>query len=138
MELSSGSVKADINVTPLVDVVLVLLIIFMVVTPMLQKGKPVRLPQTSNPATKPDEKNQILVVVTDKREFFIDKDQMTETDFNKRIKETFERNQSSSIVIKADSHLTYGDVKKTMMTIKGAGFQSVGLIAERKPQPAGK
>ena len=138
MELSSGSVKADINVTPLVDVVLVLLIIFMVVTPMLQKGKPVRLPQTSNPATKPDEKNQTLVVVTDKREFFIDKDQMTETDFNTRIKETFERNQSSSIVIKADSHLTYGDVKKTMMTIKGAGFQSVGLIAERKPQPAGK
>ena len=136
MELSSPNVKADINVTPLVDVVLVLLIIFMVVTPMLQKGQAVKLPQTNNPATKAEEKNQILVVVNDKHDMWIDKDRMSETDFNHRIKETFERNQSSSIVIKADSRLTYGEVKKTMMTIKDAGFQSVGLIAERKPQGA--
>jgi len=137
MELSSPNVKADINVTPLVDVVLVLLIIFMVVTPMLQKGHPVKLPQTTNPATKPDEKNQILVCVTDQKEMWIDKDRMTESDFNTKIKETYERNQSSTIVIKADSRLTYGDVKKTMMTIKSAGFQSVGLIAEKKPQGVG-
>jgi biopolymer transport protein ExbD len=134
MELSSPSVKADINVTPLVDVVLVLLIIFMVVTPMLQKGQAVKLPQTNNPATKPDADDQILVVVTEKHDMFINKDKMSETEFNTRIKETFERNQNSAIVIKADSRLTYGDVKKTMMKIKEAGFQSVGLIADRKPQ----
>ena len=138
MELSSGNVKADINVTPLVDVVLVLLIIFMVVTPMLQKGQAVKLPQANNPAQKPDDKNQILVVVNDKNQYFIDKEQMTEDQFNLKIKETFERQQSSPIVIKADSRLTYGVVKKTMMTIKDAGFQSVGLIAERKPQAAGR
>ena len=133
MELSSPSVKADINVTPLVDVVLVLLIIFMVVTPMLQKGQAVKLPQTNNPAKKPDEKGQIMVAINRNHDIWIDKDKMSEAEFNTKIKETFERNQTSSIVIKADSGLTYGDVKKTMMTIKGAGFQSVGLIAEKKP-----
>ena len=136
MELSSGNVKADINVTPLVDVVLVLLIIFMVVTPMLQKGQAVKLPQTNNPAKKPDEKNQILVVISDKHDMWIDKDKMSEEQFNTRIKETFERNQSSPIVIKADSRLTYGDVKKTMMKIKEAGFQQVGLITDKKQAPA--
>src|SRR5436190_5132821 len=133
MELSSPNVKADINVTPLVDVVLVLLIIFMVVTPMLQKGQSVKLPQTNNPAKKPDEKGQIMVVIGENKDMWIDKDKMTETDFNAKIKETYERNQNSSIVIKADKELTYGDVKQTMMKIKGAGFQSVGLIAEKKP-----
>ena|SRR5438093_5111200 len=136
MELSSGNVKADINVTPLVDVVLVLLIIFMVVTPMLQKGQAVKLPQTNNPAKKPNEKNQILVVISDKHDMWIDKDKMSEEQFNTRIKETFERNQSSPIVIKADSRLTYGDVKKTMMKIKEAGFQQVGLITDKKQAPA--
>jgi len=136
MELSSGNVKADINVTPLVDVVLVLLIIFMVVTPMLQKGQAVKLPQTLNPSKKPDEKNQIMVVIGKTHDYFIDKDKMSEEQFNTRIKETFERNQNSSIVIKADSSLTYGDVKKAMMKIKDAGFQSVGLITDKKPQAA--
>src|SRR5207247_1190000 len=141
MELSSGNVKADINVTPLVDVVLVLLIIFMVVTPMMQKGMAVKLPQALNPAKKPDDPKQILVVINDKHEMFIDaaggtKEKMTEAQFDSRIKETFERNQSSPIVIKADSRLTYGDVKKTMMKIKEAGFQQVGLIAEKKQAPA--
>src|SRR5262245_35274246 len=137
MELSSPNVKADINVTPLVDVVLVLLIIFMVVTPMLQKGQAVKLPQTNNPAKKPDEKGQIMVVISKNHDMWIDKDKMSETEFNTKIKETYERNQNSSIVIKADASLTYGDVKKIMMTIKGAGFQSVGLIANKKPSAAG-
>ena len=132
MELSSGNVKSDINVTPLVDVVLVLLIIFMVVTPMLQKGQAVRLPQSSNPPKKPDDKNQILVVINEKQDMWIEKDKMSEAQFEGRIKETYERNPGSSIVIKADSRLTYGDVKKTMLKIKEAGFAQVGLIAEKK------
>jgi biopolymer transport protein ExbD len=131
MELSSANVKSEINVTPLVDVVLVLLIIFMVVTPMLQKGQAVRLPQTSNPPKKPDDKSQILVVVSEKHEMWIDKEKMSEAQFPARIKETFDRNAGSDIVIKADARLTYGDVKKTMQQIKEAGFQQVGLIAEK-------
>ena len=137
MELSSGSVKSDINVTPLVDVVLVLLIIFMVVTPMLQKGRPVQLPKTENPAKKPDEKNQILVAIDEKHLMSIEEGDrprvdVSEAQFETMIKETYERSKNSPIVIKADSRLTYGDVKKLMLKIKEAGFQQVGLIAEKK------
>jgi len=129
---SAGGVKSDINVTPLVDVVLVLLIIFMVVTPMLQKGQAVRIPQASNPPKKPDDKTQLMVVISEKRDMWIEKEKMSEAQFDTKIKEAFERNQGSSIVVKADSKLTYGDVKKTMLAIKEAGFGQVGLIAEKK------
>ena len=137
MELSSGSVKADINVTPLVDVVLVLLIIFMVVTPMLQRGEAVTLPKTLNPAKKPDDKDQILVAMKQDKMLSIEKGtekdrNIPENQFPGKIKETFDRNPGSTIVIKADARLTYGDVKKTMISIKDAGYQQVGLIAEKK------
>ena len=133
---SAGTVKADINVTPLVDVVLVLLIIFMVVTPMLQKGQGVKLPLTSNPAKKPDDKNQVLVVISQNKDMWVEagsmKDKVAESQFPAKIKEAFERMSGSTVVIKADSRLTYGDVKKTMQKIKDAGYQQVGLIAEKK------
>ena len=136
MELSSGNVKAEINVTPLVDVVLVLLIIFMVVTPMLQKGKAVQLPSTSNPPKKQDDSKQILVAIDELGRMEIDigneADKFPPDQFRDKIKETFDRNSASSIVIKADKRLTYGDVKKAMVQIKEAGFQQVGLIAMRK------
>ena len=129
---AKGGVKSDINVTPLVDVVLVLLIIFMVVTPMLQRGKAVQLPRTENPAKKPDEKNQVLVVIQVDHEMYIDNDKISEAQFDSKIKETYERSKESSIVIKADNRLTYGDVKRAMLKIKEAGFQQVGLIATKK------
>jgi biopolymer transport protein TolR len=132
VQLPSGNIKSDINVTPLVDVVLVLLIIFMVVTPMLQKGQAVTLPQASNPAKKPDDKNQILVVESIKKEMWIEKEKISEELFPTKMKETFERNPGSTVVIKADARLTYGDVKKTLLKVKDAGYQQVGLIAEKK------
>jgi len=137
MQLSTGNVKADINVTPLVDVVLVLLIIFMVVTPMLQRGEAVTLPKTLNPAKKPDDKDQILVAMKADKMLSIEKGtekekNITEAQFSAKIKEAFDRNPGSTIVIKADSRLSYGDVKKTMMKIKEAGYASVGLITEKK------
>jgi len=132
VQLPSGNIKSDINVTPLVDVVLVLLIIFMVVTPMLQKGQAVTLPRASNPAKKPDDKNQILVVESLKKEMWIEKEKISEELFPAKMKETFERNPGSTVVIKADARLTYGDVKKTLLKVKDAGYQQVGLIAEKK------
>ncbi len=129
----SGNVRSDINVTPLVDVVLVLLIIFMVVTPMLQKGAAVVLPITNNPPKKPDEKDQIIVAVTDQKRAWIDKDgPLTLDAFPAKMKETFERNPGSTVVIKGDARLTYGDVKKVMMQVKDAGYGSVGLITSKR------
>ena len=130
--IKAADVKAEINVTPLVDVVLVLLIIFMVVTPMLQKGQAVKLPLTLNPDKQAEEKSQIMVVVSVNKEYWIEKAKMTEAQFTTGIKEAFERNLNASVLLKADAHLTYGDVKKTMMKIRDAGFNNVGLVTEKR------
>ena len=135
--LSAPEVNSEINVTPLVDVMLVLLIIFMVVTPMLQKGQAVKLPLTSNPEKKAEEKNQIMVVVNSTKQYFVDYTgtklrNLTEAQFGQAIKEAYERNLNASVVLKADARVTYGDVKKTMMKIKDAGFGNVGLVTEKR------
>jgi len=138
----SGKFRSDINVTPLVDVVLVLLIIFMVVTPMLQKGQAVRLPSTQSPDKVPEDSKQILVALSDKKEFWIEREReklkMTEDQFPEKIRETYQRNPGSSIVVKADARLNWGDVKRAMLEIRDAGFTTVGLITERKSQAKGK
>ncbi len=132
-----GGVKAEINVTPMVDVVLVLLIIFMVVTPMLTKGQPVKAPVTLSPEKVPEDSKQILVAVSESEEYFIDKEKMTFEVFESKIQEAFQRNPGSSVVIKADSRLTYGVVKQVMLTIRDAGFIQVGLVTLKKQQTMG-
>jgi biopolymer transport protein ExbD len=131
-KLEAPAVNSDINVTPLVDVMLVLLIIFMVVTPMLQKGQAVKLPLTANPEKKAEEKSQIMVVVTADKMYYVDKNRMPEAQFAGAIKEAYERNLNAPVVLKADARLSYGDVKKTMLKIKDAGFTNVGLVTEKR------
>lgn len=138
----AGSVKSDINVTPLVDVVLVLLIIFMVVTPMLQKGQAVKLPIAGNPEKKDDDdKTTLMVVLTNKpndpNRFWIGKERFTEAAFKEKIVEEFTRSPGKNVLFKADAGLTYGEVKKVLMKIKDAGFKSVALVATKKGQGGG-
>ena len=129
------NVKSEINVTPLVDVVLVLLIIFMVITPMLTHGPPVQVPRAVNPPKKPEEKNQIMIVVNQSKELFIEKDKFTSDDaFLSRMTEEYQRNKNATIVIKGDARVTYGDVKKAMMKVKQTGFEQVGLISQKQNQ----
>jgi len=128
-----GQVKSDINVTPLVDVVLVLLIIFMVVTPMLQKGKDVLLPVTDNPKQeKSDDENEILVSITKDKLLYIDTDPVTEDGLLQKMTETFERNPGKLILIKGDRRLTFGDVKDIMLRINEAGFTNVSVLADKR------
>ena len=126
------SMKSDINVTPLVDVCLVLLIIFMVVTPMLQKGKPVLLPQTERPEKHPESKNELLISVEVDKNIFIESKWFPDKDFAAKMKEFGERNAAKDVIVKADNRLTYGDVRKVMRYIKDGGFEKVGLITEKK------
>jgi biopolymer transport protein TolR len=126
-------VNSAINVTPLVDVVLVLLIIFMVITPMLQKGPPVIIPTATDPPQKPEEKSQILITISEKKMVYVDKDLMGGDDqFNARITEEYQRNKNATVVLKGDARLTYGDVKKVMLKVKEVGFEQVGLITQRQ------
>jgi biopolymer transport protein TolR len=127
-------VKSDINVTPLVDVVLVLLIIFMVVTPMLQKGVNVMLPLTTNPDKKPDSENQLIVSVKSDSTIYIDTNWVPKTEFVNQMKEIYQRSPGKEIMIKGDSRLRYKDIKKVMDMINEAGYENVGLITERIPE----
>jgi biopolymer transport protein TolR len=128
------SVKSDINVTPLVDVCLVLLIIFMVVTPMLQKGKPVMLPQTDRPDKKPESDKELLISVQADKTIFIDTKWFPDKEFAAKMKELGERSSNKDVLIKADQRLTFGDVKHVMGMIKDAGFEHVGLITEKRAE----
>jgi biopolymer transport protein ExbD len=128
-----ADVNSAINVTPLVDVMLVLLIIFMVVTPMLQKGPPVIMPKASDPPKKPEEKTQILITVSQSKDLYIDKEPYSDdAQFAARITEEYQRNKNATVVLKGDARLTYGDVKKVMLKVKEVGFEQVGLITARQ------
>ena len=131
--------QSDINVTPLVDVCLVLLIIFMVVTPLLQNGVSVQMPQADNPAKKPEGPKQKLIVVqfATPPAYFMDSKQYSKADFQTALDELYQRNPSADLVIKADQRLKYADVKEVFKMTKDAGFQDVGLIAEKKQKLAG-
>jgi len=132
MQVGSANedVKADINVTPLVDVCLVLLIIFMVVTPMLQKGVSVMLPVTKNPGKKPDTPDQMIISIKQDSTIYIEQDWVPKNQFQSQMKDLHERNPGKEILIKGDARLRYKDVKKVMDVINEAGFENVGLIAE--------
>ena len=132
-------IQSDINVTPLVDVCLVLLIIFMVVTPLLQKGVSVQIPQADNPDKKPENSKQKLISVayTSPPAYYMDAKQYSKAEFQQALDELYQRNASAEIVIKADQRLKYGDVKEVFKMTKDAGFQDVGLIAEKKQKGVG-
>ncbi len=137
-----GKVKSEINVTPLVDVVLVLLIIFMVVTPMLQKGRPVQLPSTANPSALPEDDSEMLISVAysgpgNPVSVWLESKPMSLPDLEAFLAETYQRNPNKRVVLKGDKRLTYGDVKDVMMVVNKAGFSGVGIVAEKKGLPGG-
>jgi biopolymer transport protein ExbD len=132
---SRDKIQSDINVTPLVDVCLVLLIIFMVVTPLLQNGIPVTLPETTNPDKKPEGDKQKVITVsysTPPGYYLGEKTSLPKAELQKQLEELFLRAPQTDLVIKADQRLKYGEVKEVMRITKEAGFQNVGLITQKK------
>ncbi|HQT93391.1 MAG: hypothetical protein B7Z68_00165 [Acidobacteria bacterium 21-70-11] len=131
--IGSGDVKSDINVTPLVDVCLVLLIIFMVVTPLLQSGVPVLLPETNNPDKYPEVSKQVKVAVQEDGKMFIGQDWIpTRAELIRRMDEMLKADPQKEVVIKADRRLKYKDVREVMKALNDAGFSKVGLITTKK------
>jgi biopolymer transport protein TolR len=135
-----GKINAEINVTPLVDVVLVLLIIFMVVTPMLQKGRPVQLPTTHNPAALPEDENELLISVSFNGQgnpvsVWLETKEVALADLETLLMETYQRNPNKRITLKGDKRLSFGEVKDVMMVVNKAGFSGVGIVAEKSGVP---
>jgi biopolymer transport protein ExbD len=125
-------VQSAINVTPLVDVVLVLLIIFMVVAPQMHSGPALDLPETDQPPKRDDGGQQILVAIEHGGTMWIDAERVEPERFYESLQQAVETRADWKVVIKGDSRLTYGQVKQAMLAADAAGFRDVGLIAERR------
>jgi biopolymer transport protein ExbD len=122
--------KAVINITPLVDVVLVLLIIFMVMAPQLRKGPEVDLPDTAKPREQGDERGRILVTIADNGGLWIDDQPVTMEHFAEGLHAAAGTEPDPKVVLRGDARLRFGDVRKAMVAIEEAGFEGVGLIAK--------
>lgn len=132
MEAGSGTLNASVNVTPLVDVCLVLLIIFLVVTPMLQSGISVHLPGTLHPEEMPDKAKQLVLAMRADRSLWLGSQQFSSTEqFAQALAVRARGDQSLDVLVKADQHLDYGEVLDLLKIAREAGFSNVGLIAEK-------
>jgi biopolymer transport protein ExbD len=130
-----GGVKNEINVTPLVDVVLVLLIIFMVVTPMLQRGKDVTLPKAKHPSEASKEKvaeDPLILSVTPDKKMYLEKDEYDEAGLEKALSDEVEKSPSRVILLKGDASLQFGDVKKVMVIASKAKADRISLGVEEE------
>ena len=131
-KLSHADLNANINVTPLVDVCLVLLIIFMVVTPMLQKGVPVNLPVTENPDKTPDTEKQLQISVKADGSVYLGPNVVRKDQVETALKEIHERTPDREVAVKGDKLVKYGDVLDVLRACREVGFNDVGLIAQPK------
>ena len=127
---SHGGINASINITPLVDVVLVLLIIFMVVTPMLHRGVKIDLPTTANHEKKQDTGEQLVVSIRGDGAVFIETDKIPDDQLVERVKHELKKQRP--VHVRADKSVTYGVVRKVLEKIHDAGAQNVGMGTEEQ------
>ena len=129
---AKGGLKADINVTPLVDVMLVLLIIMMLVAPMLQKGVDVRLPQASNSADKPETQEQTVIAIAADKRLFLNSQPVREEELTQKVLESLESKKEKVILIKGDEDAPYSAIMATMDRLRAAQIENIGLVTEKK------
>jgi biopolymer transport protein ExbD/biopolymer transport protein TolR len=128
-----GEVNSDINVTPMADVMLVLLIIFMVVTPMLQKGQQVELAKTRNPVDmkEADRDDSIIIAITRDGKFYLGQDKVNPDDIGAKVNDLLASKLEKKVFVKSDLRAKYGDVVQVVDNIRNAGVDQVGLLTER-------
>jgi biopolymer transport protein TolR len=128
---AKGGVKSEINVTPLVDVMLVLLIIMMVIAPMLQQGVPVELPTALNSTDKPDTSDQTIVNIDRQGALYVNSMPVTETEVVERVKSALEGKKELIVYLKADREAEYGQIMKMMDALRASQIETVSLITEK-------
>lgn len=134
---SKGGIKSDINVTPLVDVMLVLLIIMMLIAPMLQQGVSLRLPTADNTVDKPESQDQTVISIAANKSVYLNAKPIQESELATRITEILEEKTEKIVLIKADEEVEYGAVMAVMDQLRQAAIEDVGLITERRKGAGG-
>jgi biopolymer transport protein TolR len=129
---SSGGPKSQINVTPLVDVMLVLLIIMMLVAPMLQKGVDVKLPLATNTADKPESDQQTVLAVDARDKFYVNSIEVSRNEMADRVKAALEEKTERVVLIKGDTDASYRAIMAAMDDLRKAGIEDIGLITDPK------
>jgi biopolymer transport protein ExbD len=136
---ASSGAMADINITPLIDVMLVLLIIFMVVTPLAQRGLDISLPQPP-PPNQPEQKtpsNQVVLGLEEGDAITVNKNPVTMEDLESRLKDIFQARSDKTIFVRATGAVPFGRVVQAMDVAKGAGVERIGIISDKMIEEAG-
>ncbi len=139
ISVESGSTVSDINVTPMVDVMLVLLIIFLVVTPLLQKNFSVDMVRTQNPRTMPDadKEDAVVLAVTRDGKIYLGSDPIKISDITTKVKDRLANRLDKMVYIRSDARAKYGDVVSVVDGVRAAGVDTLGLLAEKVERRAG-
>jgi len=128
-----SNVTADINVTPMADIMLVLLIIFMITAPLISQGITVNLPKARNPLDAPeaDREDAVILALTREGRLFFNKSQINETDLATRLAEWFSSKSEKWLFIRSDNAVPYGRVVDVVNTCRASGIERIGLMAEK-------
>jgi biopolymer transport protein TolR len=133
-----GGVKSDINVTPLVDVMLVLLIIMMLVAPLIQAGVQIHLPVASNTTEKPGTQDQTVITISRDKTMYLNAKPVSTDDLASRVTDALESKKEKVVLIKADGDVDYAAVMAAMDQLRQAGIEDIGLVTDpRKTAAAG-
>lgn len=125
----SGGMLGEINVTPLVDVMLVLLIIFMITAPMLQTGVDVELPD-AKAQTIPDDEGKLILTLTKDKRVFLGKLEIPYDTLEQTLKDNAKLNTDKELYLHADKNLPYGEVVRVMAAVKQAGVDKLGMVTD--------
>jgi biopolymer transport protein ExbD/biopolymer transport protein TolR len=131
MDVGSKAVRSDINVTPLVDVVLVLLIIFMVITPMLQRGKPVTLPDARHVSTLGKGGDPILLSITKDGKIWLDKKEIKDVEVSQELQLAMQITPGVPIMVKIDRDVEYKRVREVVLEVSKTHVMGVSLAAAK-------
>ena len=129
---TTSGLNSEINITPMCDVMLVLLIIVMLIAPLLQKGVDVILPEAANTAEKPESDEQTVLGITADGRFYVESVLVSEQDMLRELQAAMERKFAQVVLIKADQAAAYSDVMAALDLLQRAGIEEIGLITERK------
>lgn len=132
-----GALNSEINITPLADVMLVLLIIVMLIAPLLQQGVDLVLPEAANTTDKPENDEQTVLAVSAGGEFYVDKIPVSETNLLQELNAALDRKFEKIVLIKADTDAQYSFVMNVLDRLQRAGIEDIGLVTERKMGSAG-